>query len=84
MNTMQGGLQSGGVKAVANDPDGEFRVQIVLPLIQKDAVWARLSTLYASNKVGGVFYPSKDQHGTLLPGTGPRAPRGCSDRPSRH
>jgi uncharacterized protein involved in type VI secretion and phage assembly len=53
------GLQTGIVKKVATDPEGEFRVFVSLPLLREDAhgVWARLATFYASNKVGAVFYP---------------------------
>ena len=53
------GLQTGIVKKVAKDPDGEYRVEIELPLLQAGGktVWARLATFYASNKVGAVFYP---------------------------
>jgi Rhs element Vgr protein len=53
------GLQTGIVKKVAKDPGGEFRVFVILPILQDSAkgVWARLSGLYASNKVGAVFYP---------------------------
>lgn len=53
------GLQTGIVKKVAKDPGGEFRVFVTLPLLQDAAqgVWARLTTFYASNKVGAVFYP---------------------------
>jgi Rhs element Vgr protein len=53
------GLQTGIVKKVAKDPGGEFRVFVMLPLLQDAAkgVWARLSGFYASNKVGAVFYP---------------------------
>jgi len=53
------GLQIGKVKKIDNDPAGDFRVQVTLPLIQssEDGVWARLSTLYASNGFGNLFYP---------------------------
>lgn len=53
------GLQTGIVKKVAKDPQGEFRVELELPLLQQPGktVWARLATLYASNKIGAVFYP---------------------------
>ena len=53
------GLQTGIVKKVAKDPGGEYRVEIELPLLQMpgQGVWARLSSFYASNKVGDVFYP---------------------------
>jgi Rhs element Vgr protein len=53
------GLQTGIVKKVAQDPGGEFRVQVSLPLLQDPAkgVWARLGTFYASGKIGAVFFP---------------------------
>ena len=56
------GLQTGKVKQVSADPAGEFRVLISLPLLGADAgnVWARLSTMYASNQIGTVFYPEVD------------------------
>jgi len=48
-------LQTGIVQQVDGDPDGEFRVQITLPLLQAgtQGVWARLGTVHASNG----FYP---------------------------
>ena len=53
------GLQTGIVKKVAKDPDGEYRVFVELPLLQENSkgVWARLGTFYASKKVGAVFFP---------------------------
>lgn len=53
------GLQTGIVKKVAKDPDGEFRVLVTLPLVKDDnkGLWVRLGTFYASNKVGALFYP---------------------------
>ncbi|MBX7224099.1 MAG: type VI secretion system tip protein VgrG, partial [Blastocatellia bacterium] len=53
------GLQTGKVKKIVQDPDGEFRVLVNLPLLQDAAkgVWARLATFYASGKVGAFFYP---------------------------
>jgi Rhs element Vgr protein len=53
------GLQTGIVKKIAKDPDGEFRVFVNLPILQDNAkgVWARLGTFYASNKVGALFFP---------------------------
>ncbi len=53
------GLQTGIVKKIAKDPEGEFRVLVSLPLLQDDAkgVWARLGTFYASNQSGAVFFP---------------------------
>jgi len=53
------GLQTGIVKKITKDPDNEFRVFINLPLLmdKNKGVWARLSTFYASNKIGAYFYP---------------------------
>lgn len=52
-------LQTGIVLKVDADPDGEFRVQLRLPLLQAGelGVWARLGSTYASTGVGAVFYP---------------------------
>jgi uncharacterized protein involved in type VI secretion and phage assembly len=53
-------LQTGLVLKLDEDPDGEFRVQIALPLLQAQGgagVWARLGGLYASNGFGADFYP---------------------------
>jgi Rhs element Vgr protein len=57
------GLQTGIVKQVAKDPGGEFRVQVNLPLVGDAAaalVWARLSTFYAGNRMGALFYPEPE------------------------
>jgi Rhs element Vgr protein len=53
------GLQTGVVKQLDQDPDGEFRVQVALPILQDDAkrLWVRLSAAYASDKAGVQFYP---------------------------
>ena len=52
------GLQTGLVKQVAEDPDGDFRVLVTLPLLDDtEGVWARLAGFYASNAFGAVFYP---------------------------
>lgn len=53
------GLQTAKVKAISADPGGEYRVQVTIPILGdgSQAVWARLSTFYASNKIGAVFYP---------------------------
>ena len=53
-------LQSGTVLQIAQDPDGEFRVLVALPLLQAPSgtgVWARFGSFYASNGVGAFFYP---------------------------
>jgi Rhs element Vgr protein len=51
------GLQTGLVKQVSEDPDGDFRVLVTLPLLGGEGVWARLAGFYASNAFGAVFYP---------------------------
>ncbi len=53
------GIQTGKVTKIDSDPAGEFRVQITLPILgdSAPAVWARLGSFYASNKIGAVFYP---------------------------
>jgi Rhs element Vgr protein len=52
-------LQTGLVKKTSDDPDGEYRVQVQLPLLQAGdlTVWARLGSFYASNGIGAEFYP---------------------------
>jgi Rhs element Vgr protein len=52
-------LQTGIVVQIADDPDGEFRVLVTLPLLQAGSagVWARLGSFYASNGFGAEFYP---------------------------
>lgn len=54
------GLQHGVVKQIHEDPDGEFRVLINIPIIDGgagDGVWARMAHYYATADSGFVFYP---------------------------
>lgn len=53
------GLLNAVVKAVANDPDNAYRVQVEVPLLgaSNNLLWARLASFYASDQVGAVFYP---------------------------
>jgi Rhs element Vgr protein len=52
------GLHIGQVMAVAEDPNGDFRVQVTLPLTDADnAIWARLAQPYASEGFGWSFFP---------------------------
>lgn len=53
------GLHTGLVKQVHEDPDGDHRVLVTLPLLagESEGVWARLGGLYASSAFGSVFYP---------------------------
>jgi Rhs element Vgr protein len=53
------GLLTGVVSKLENDPDGEFRIQVRLPLLDntKEGVWARLASLDAGKERGWVFRP---------------------------
>ncbi len=53
------GLQTGVVTALENDPAGEDRIQVRLPLVSADAAgtWCRLSTLDAGDGRGSYFRP---------------------------
>ncbi|WP_286756100.1 type VI secretion system tip protein VgrG [Roseivirga sp. UBA838] len=53
------GLQNGTVKQINEDPDGEFRVLVDVPIIAPggDGVWARYANFYATNEAGSFFYP---------------------------
>nr|WP_243852956.1 phage baseplate assembly protein V [Sphingomonas naasensis] len=60
------GLHIGKVKAVAEDPDGDFRVQVALPLTDDaNLVWARLGQPYASSGFGWSFFPEVDDEVVL-------------------
>jgi Rhs element Vgr protein len=51
-------VQTGVVKQIDSDPDGEFRVLVTVPLLASEgAVWARFGSFYASNAIGSNFYP---------------------------
>ena len=53
------GLQIGVVTALENDPDGEDRIKVRLPLISstEEGIWARIATLDAGNQRGTYFRP---------------------------
>ncbi len=53
------GLSIGIVKQIHEDPDGNYRVKVAVPNLQKDNVpiWARMANFYASNEIGSFFYP---------------------------
>jgi len=53
------GLQIGIVVALADDPDGEERIQVRLPVIhaQDQGAWCRLATLDAGQERGTCFRP---------------------------
>lgn len=56
------GLQIGKVKKVAGDPKEDHRIFVNLPMIHKseDGIWCRLSSAYASDEVGLLFFPEID------------------------
>lgn len=52
------GLQTGLVRQVDADPNGDFRVLVTLPMIDgENGIWARLAQPYASKKFGWSFFP---------------------------
>ncbi len=53
------GLQIGIVTVLENDPDGEDRIKVRLPLINdaEDGLWARIATLDAGKDRGTFFRP---------------------------
>jgi Rhs element Vgr protein len=53
------GLQIGVVTVLENDPDGEDRIKVRLPLIStsEEGIWARIATLDAGNERGTFFRP---------------------------
>jgi Rhs element Vgr protein len=54
-----GGLQIGIVTVLENDPDGEDRIKVRLPLVstQDEGAWARIATLDAGKERGTFFRP---------------------------
>lgn len=53
------GLQIGVVNKLDEDPDGNHRVQVTIPLLQAETegVWARLASFYGSDGIGAFFVP---------------------------
>jgi uncharacterized protein involved in type VI secretion and phage assembly len=53
------GLQIGVVLKLDEDPEGQSRVQVSVPILQAETegVWARLSNFSASNSFGAFFIP---------------------------
>ncbi|MEM6359192.1 MAG: type VI secretion system tip protein VgrG [Bacteroidota bacterium] len=56
------GLQIGVVTAIHDDPDGEDRIQIRLPIIdsENEGIWARVASLDAGENRGAFFRPEID------------------------
>lgn len=53
------GLQIGVVVQINDDPGGQYRVKVNVPVLQADTqgIWARLSSPYASEDIGSFFFP---------------------------
>ena len=53
------GLQIGVVTALHEDPDGEHKIQVTVPVLQAEpeGVWARLASWYGSDGIGAFFIP---------------------------
>jgi Rhs element Vgr protein len=58
------GLHTGIVTKLEEDPDGNFRIKVKIPLIDnnEDGIWARVATLDAGKERGSFFLPEvKDE-----------------------
>jgi Rhs element Vgr protein len=53
------GLHLGVVKKLEEDPEGQLKVQVSIPVMQAetDGVWARLMQFHATDGQGAFFYP---------------------------
>ena len=53
------GAQIGTVKKIEDDPDGQTRIQVDVPMIEPsgDGVWARIAGPYATKNAGVFFMP---------------------------
>ena len=53
------GIQIGVVTKLENDPEGEFRIQVRLPIVDNtsDGIWARMALQDAGNNRGAFFLP---------------------------
>lgn len=53
------GLQIGVVTKLDEDPAGQHRIQVTLPVLQDSngGVWARLASAYGSKSIGAFFIP---------------------------
>ncbi|MGC7402968.1 type VI secretion system tip protein VgrG [Pandoraea pneumonica] len=54
-----GGLQIGVVTKLDADPEGQYRIQVAVQVLQAETagVWARLASFYGSSGVGAFFIP---------------------------
>lgn len=53
------GLHIGVVKKLDADPDGQYKIQVSVPVMQTETegVWARLANFYGSSDCGAFFIP---------------------------
>ena len=52
------GLYNGVVTKIDSDPDGEARIQVKIPVLSEtDTIWARMTSIYASDQCGVFFLP---------------------------
>lgn len=53
------GLHVGKVTKIDADPDGEYKIQVLIPALKQTGlgVWARLGHLYATSGAGSFFIP---------------------------
>ncbi|WP_034292917.1 type VI secretion system tip protein VgrG [Herbaspirillum sp. RV1423] len=53
------GLQIGVVKKLDADPEGQYKIQVAISVLQAatEGVWARLASFYGSSGVGAFFIP---------------------------
>ncbi len=61
------GLMIGKVKQIDEDPDGDYRVRVDVPIIDEggDGIWARLTSPYSSDGCGHYFFPEIDDEVVL-------------------
>lgn len=61
------GLFNAIVKKVAKDPDGQYRIQVKVPLFGDagEGLWARLANFYSSSNCGAFFLPETDDEVVL-------------------
>lgn len=54
-----GGLQIGVVTKLDADPEGQYRIQVAVQVLEAETagVWARLASFYGSSGVGAFFIP---------------------------
>ena len=51
------GLHIGVVTKLDEDPDAQHRIQVMIPTLDEQTVWARLGNFYASKDIGTFFIP---------------------------